>query len=48
MDASVDAVAQTITVPVSGNTRFYRIRSDTALTITSVRVSGGNAVLKYH
>jgi hypothetical protein len=44
---SVDLETATITVPVSGSRRFYRIRAGTALTITSLTISGGNAVIAY-
>jgi hypothetical protein len=38
---------KTITVPVSGNMRFYRILADTTFTITGITVSGGNVVMTY-
>jgi hypothetical protein len=44
---SVNLAAKTLTVPLSGNSQFYRIRSSTALTITSITVSGGNVVITY-
>ena len=44
----VDLGTKTITVPMSGSTEFYRIRSMTALTITSITLSGGNVVIAYH
>ncbi|HYV26182.1 MAG TPA: ice-binding family protein, partial [Candidatus Eisenbacteria bacterium] len=43
---SASLTTRTITVPLSGN-RFYRIQADTALTITSITISGGNAVITY-
>jgi hypothetical protein len=50
----VDAIGQTlnlgtktITVPKSGRTQFYRIRSVTALTITGIAITGGNVVITY-
>jgi hypothetical protein len=43
----VDTGAKRITVPQSGATRFYRIRSQSQVTINSVRLSGGNVVLTY-
>jgi hypothetical protein len=53
--AYVDTIAQslnpatkTFTAPRSGSTQFYRIRSVTALTITSIAISGGNVVITYH
>lgn len=44
---SVNLAKQTITVPQSGGMQFYRVMSDTALTITSVTISGGNVVIIY-
>jgi hypothetical protein len=44
---SVNAVTRTITVPRTGATQYYRIRSGTALTITSTTLSGGNVVITY-
>jgi hypothetical protein len=46
-EQSVNLATKTITVPLSGNLHFYRIRSDTAITITSITVSGGNVVITY-
>jgi len=45
---SVNLATRTITVPTSRNTLFYRIRSDTALTITSISISGGNVMITYN
>jgi hypothetical protein len=45
---SLDLAAKTITVPLSGSSQFYRIRSTTALTITSIIVAGGNVVITYN
>jgi hypothetical protein len=45
--ALIDPVAQTITVPKSGNTRFYRLGSSTAYTLNRPAVSGNNVVLTY-
>jgi hypothetical protein len=45
---SVNLVTKTITVPISGSMQFYRIRSGTALTITSITISGGNVVITYN
>jgi hypothetical protein len=45
---SVNLGTKTITVPTSGDMRFYRIRSGTALTITNITVSGGNVVITYN
>src|ERR1035437_1613802 len=44
---SLNLVTKTMTVPLSGRTQFYRIRSGTALTITSITISGGNVVITY-
>jgi hypothetical protein len=45
---SVNLATKTITVPTSGAMQFYRIRSGTALAITSITVSGGNVVITYN
>jgi hypothetical protein len=45
---SVNLSAKTITVPKSGNSQFYRIQAGTALTITSISMSGGNVVITYN
>jgi ice-binding like protein/Big-like domain-containing protein len=45
---SLDLATKTITVPLSGGMQFYRIRSTTALTITSITISGGNVVITYN
>lgn len=45
---SLNSGAKTITVPLSGKTQFYRIRSATALTIASVSISAGNVVITYN
>jgi len=45
---SVNLATKTITVPLSGNMQFYRIRSNTALTMTSIKISGGNVVITYN
>jgi Ice-binding-like len=45
---SINLATKTITVPTSGAMRFYRIRSGTALTVTKITVSGGNAVITYN
>jgi hypothetical protein len=51
LDASgqlVNTVSQTITVPLSGSAQFYRIRAGTALTITSIAISGANVIIAYN
>ena len=45
---SVNLATKTITVPMSGNMQYYRMRSGTALTITSITISGGNVVITYN
>ena len=44
---SVDLETETITVPMSGNMRFYRIIADTVFTITGITISDGNVVITY-
>ena len=44
---SLNLVTKTMTVPMSGTAQFYRIRSGTALTISSIIISGGNVVMTY-
>jgi len=39
---------KTITVPLSPSMAFFRIRSNTALTITSITISAGNVVITYN
>ena len=50
----VDAIGQvldlgnrTITVPLSGNVQFYRVRSATALTIAGISITGLNVVIHF-
>lgn len=45
--AIVDFGTSTITLPASGSTRFYRLKSVTPLTIRSLSVSGGIVTLTY-
>ncbi|NOS69249.1 MAG: DUF3494 domain-containing protein [Verrucomicrobia bacterium] len=45
---SVNLETRTITVPTSGDMQFYRLRSDTALTITGISLSGGNVEITYN
>src|SRR5437016_11154503 len=45
--ALIDPGAKTITVPKSGNTRFYRLSSGTAYTLGKPTISGSNVVLTY-
>ena len=46
---STDTAAHTITLPLSGSARFYRLRSAAppALSITGIRIVGANAVITY-
>ena len=44
----VNLATQTITVPLSGDAQFYRIRAGSAVTITSITISGGNVVIIYN
>ena len=44
---TINLGTKTITVPKSGRTQFYRIRSVTALTITGIAITGGNVVITY-
>jgi hypothetical protein len=44
---SVNLETKTITVPLSDN-RFYRIRSDTAHTITGITIADGDVVITYY
>ena len=46
--ASVNPATRTITVPMSGSMQFYRVRSDTALTITNITISGSSVILMYN
>jgi hypothetical protein len=45
---SANLATKTITVPMSGDRQFYRIRSDTVLAITGISISGGNVVITYN
>ena len=45
---SLNLATKTITIPLSGNMRFYRIRAGAAVTLTSTRISGGNVVITYN
>jgi hypothetical protein len=45
---SINLATKTITVPVSGSMRFYRIIAGTAFTNTGTTVSGGNVVITYN
>jgi hypothetical protein len=45
--ASVDDVANTITIALPAGSRFYRLRACGPLTINSIQVQGGNLVLGY-
>ncbi len=43
----IDPGSKTITVPKSGNMRFYRLSSGTAYTLGRPTISGSNVVLTY-
>ena len=45
--ALINPSAHTITLPKSGSTRFYRLRSSTAYTLSNPSFSGNNVVLNY-
>jgi len=45
--ALINPCSKTITVPKSGNTRFYRLNSTTGYTLGSPVISGNNIVLSY-
>ena len=45
--AAINPSAKTITVVRSGNTRFLRLRSTTAYTISNIRSQGNNVLLTY-
>jgi tetrahydromethanopterin S-methyltransferase subunit B len=45
---SLNLATKTITLLKSGSMGFYRLRSTTALTITSITISGGNVVITYN
>ena len=45
---AVNLATKTITIPTSGSMQYYRTRSGTALTITSITISGGNVVITYN
>jgi len=44
---SLNSVAKTITVPQSGSMQLYRIRGNTAVTMTGIVISGTNVVITY-
>jgi hypothetical protein len=46
-DASVEPGTRRVTVPAAGSTRYYRLRWDHQVTITGVRLAGGNVELTY-
>jgi hypothetical protein len=45
--ALINPSAKTVTVPKSGNTRFYRLSSSTGYTLGRPTISGSNVVLTY-
>ncbi len=46
-NATVDTASNTITVAAPDGSRFYRLRACDPMTITTVRVQGGNLVFNY-
>ncbi len=46
-NASVEPGTQRITIPASSSTRFYRLRWDHAVRITTIKLVGGNVELTY-
>ena len=46
-NAVLDVSQSTFQTTVSGNSRFYRLLSNTAYRISSIRVTGGNVEIKY-
>ena len=47
LSASINPSAKRITVPKSGTSRFYRLRSTTAYSLGRPSISGNNVVLSY-
>jgi hypothetical protein len=45
---SLNFATKTITAPLAGGMQFYRTRSNTALTITSITISAGNVVITFN
>ena len=45
--ALINPSAKTVSVPKSGNTRFYRLSSSTGYTLGRPTISGNNVVLNY-
>ena len=45
--AVIDTAAGTAVIPLSGNARFYRLSSASALKISSIQVGNGKVTLKY-
>ena len=46
-NAVLDVSQNKFTTPASGNSRFYRLLSNTAQRISSIRVTGGNVEIRY-
>ena len=44
---SLNVATKTMTAPLSGSTRFYRIRSGTMLSIARIAITGGNVAITY-
>ncbi|MBU6401997.1 MAG: hypothetical protein KGS61_16900 [Verrucomicrobia bacterium] len=47
LTGTLDAQARTITVPLAGQTRFYRLRACVPLAVTGVQIVSGEMVLNY-
>jgi hypothetical protein len=45
--ANIDLGAKTVTLAKQGEQRFYRLKSGSAVRITSIGLQGGNVVLKF-
>lgn len=44
----INLATKSITAPQGGSVQFYRIWSDTAVTITGITTSDGNVVISYY
>jgi hypothetical protein len=47
LTAQIDPGAKTVTIPKSGTTRFYRLRSSTGYTLSAPTIAGNNVVMSY-
>jgi hypothetical protein len=46
-DAVIDTIEQTITTSVKSSARFYRLRSQTAVSILSIQIQADQITLTY-